>query len=72
LADVEWYRRFAFCHLLRQSVLLPPNVQPTPLLEKINILDATLPSQNGNSNQASRSGDHKRERDSIAKSHHAH
>jgi hypothetical protein len=53
-------------------VLLPPNVQPTPLLEKINILDATLPSQNGNSNQASRSGDHKRERDSIAKSHHAH
>jgi len=48
---MKWYRGFALqLRLLRHSVLLPPNVQPTPLLGKI--LDPTLPAYNRNRNQA--------------------
>jgi hypothetical protein len=53
MTDMKWHRGFAFHHLdllLRQSVLLPPNVQPTPLQCKIH--RPTLPAHNGTGNQA--------------------
>jgi hypothetical protein len=69
---MKWHRGFAlYIRRLRQPVLFPPKAQPTlPLLDEINILDATLPAQNGNNNQANnRNGDHKRERGGVAEIH---